>query len=945
MFSRLPSPHSTSRGRLLGLLVAGFYALFTLLPDSSTLVLKWPWVFLWQVALLCPVLWWLWLLWPTDTQEGPREGAKQGATEGATGDAPEGITGKDQDGSALREIRRKRVQGLGHGLDWVAGVAIGVLLISTAQAEFAAIARWHAWAGLGFLAALYAIAQWLQTPQQRMTLLIGQGYLNLTFIVLSLFLWASQTWQPELARLATLRSYGVDLPYDFSQITLRNWAPIGHQNYVAGYLLLALPLLGGLAWLQTGWRRGIWVAGVALGLLDLYTTQSRAGWLGLVVILGVGLGVLAWSRRRSRRWLGGILAAGGGIVLVFVVTSTRLQTTLAAIARGDVGEELGYRLITTVIGWRIGLAHPWTGAGPGSVLPLFQRYRPFWAGREAELMFQLHNTPAHLWAELGIWGLGLPLVAIGLLLRALWQWRRRHGRSVSRRDKIFVVSLGLGLLGYSVNSLLDYQLDIIGIAGTLVIYLACLAAISRDTPTASPGVHLAFPPLPRLPAGLTATGERHSTFGWWPSLHQRLPQPPWLQFSWGDAARSLLQGGRWLRAIMLVISGGTFAVVIWLIPIHRAWHTSSQAFLLLNPIAQAADTQERRNLITTFTELLTQSMNLAPWEAYYPYQLGWNLGNFSLKTNDRAEQQALIRQGIAALQTATQVSPYQEFGYTTLGWLWLTQAADKAEPVFRRSVQLLLAKRGGWYALGIAWLVQGRREAAIAAFTLEILRDPVWLTSPVWQTEPLVTIYPDLLNSLERSYTELLQTPGRSARLTTYLHQCRGALRWWRGDLAAAQTDWQTHGNWVSQQVLALALRDEAQVRAQLPTLPVTAASQAIAAWLTPDQRPDLLLQAWIRGTHALPDPTLIKDALTSMNAAPNFDTWLKQAAPVRESRRTRTGFGILNRHIDGPAPIDFLVVKENRAIVDIFPELFPSISYFPEFDRLLQPQREQLLP
>lgn len=893
------SPTPATHGRLLGLLVALFYAVFTLLPDSSTLVLSWPWVLLWQGALLCPVVWWLWLLWPRPTNgQGPQ-----------------------------------RVQLLGHGLDWVVVGTIAVLLVTTAQAEFAEVARWQAWVSLSFLAALYAIAHWLHPPERQQQLLIGQGYLNLAFIGLSLLLWASQTWLPELARLGTLRGYGVDLPYDFSQIHLRNWAPIGHQNYVAGYLLLALPLLGGLAYLQTGWRRWLWSVGVALGLLDLYTTQSRAGWLGLVVMLGVGLGGLAWSRRGSRRWLGGTVAVGIGILLVFVVASARLQTTLAAIARGEGGDELGYRLITTAIGWRMGLAHPWTGAGPGSVLPLFQRYRPFWAGREAELMFQLHNTPAHLWAEVGIWGLVLPLVAIGLLCRALWQWQRQHGSAIPRRDGIFVVSLGLGILGYGVNSLLDYQLDIIGISGTLVIYIACLAAIARDRlpamlvpPVTSPGV--ISPATTALNEGELRTDIR----GW----QQRLSQPAWLS--------SLIQGGRWLRAIVLVMSGGILAIVVWLVPIHRAWQASSQAFLLLNPIEEAADTQERRDLITTFTELLTQAQTLAPWEAYYPYQLGWNLGNLSLKTNVPAERQALIRQGITALERGTQVSPYQEFGYTTLGWLWLTQNPAAAEQAFRRSLQLVPAKRGSWYALGVAWLVQGQRQDAIAAFTLEILRDPVLLTSPVWQREPLVTIYAELLNTLEQSYTELLQTPGLSARLTAYLHQCRGALRWWRGDLAAAQVDWQTEGNWVSQQVLALALGDEAQVRAQLPTLPLSAASHAIAAWLTPNQRQDLLLQAWIRGTRALPDPTLMKDALTSMNAAPSFDTWLKQAPPVRELRRTRTGFGILNRHIDGPAPVDFLVVVENRAIVDVFPELFPSLSYFPEFDRLLQPQWEKLL-
>lgn len=56
-------PQDAVDGTLLGLLTLALYTLFTLLPGSSTMMAAWPWVFLWQVALLLPILWLLWQVW------------------------------------------------------------------------------------------------------------------------------------------------------------------------------------------------------------------------------------------------------------------------------------------------------------------------------------------------------------------------------------------------------------------------------------------------------------------------------------------------------------------------------------------------------------------------------------------------------------------------------------------------------------------------------------------------------------------------------------------------------------------------------------------------------------------------------------------------------------------------------------------------------------------
>lgn len=180
----------------------------------------------WQTGLLCLVFWLLAILWS-----------------------------------------QRKIQALGNGLDWVVGLTLIGLIISTLFAQFPNQARWYAWAALCMLAALYCLNHWLCTPKRRYQLLVKQGYLNIAFIIVSLTLWTTQTLLPQLARLNTFKQYGVNLSFDFSVLELRNWAPLGHQNYVAGYLLLAIPLLVSLSILETSKKRWLWFSGGRIGII------------------------------------------------------------------------------------------------------------------------------------------------------------------------------------------------------------------------------------------------------------------------------------------------------------------------------------------------------------------------------------------------------------------------------------------------------------------------------------------------------------------------------------------------------------------------------------------------------------------------------------------------------------------------------------------------------
>jgi len=835
---------STRDGTLLALVTGGLFVLFTLLPNSSTLMVSWPWVFLWQIALALPILWLIWQLWQKPLSQFA----------------------------------------LGHGADWVVALAAVGLILSSLLADFPQQARWYGWAAFGGIAALYALSGWLTSAARCQALLRVQGVVALAFIVISLGLWVGQIYLPELDRLQALQAYGVNQRFNFRLTSLQNWQPIGHQNYVAGYLVLVLPLLAGLAVSSKNWQRWLWAGGLILGLVNLYTTSSRGGWVALFMAVVMATG-LALFYSRLPRWL--VLAVGGGaaaFMLTIALTNNRLQVMFSSVARGDFANSaLAYRAITNTVGWRMGLSDPFTGLGPGAVPLVYQRYRPFWAGREAELQFQLHSTPAQLWGELGIWGIAVALAVLVWLIVIALRWGQQ-GEAKEHPLTWLGWSLLVALLAYGVMALTDYQLDIIAIGGTIIIYLAVLARMTN-------------------------------------------PQP----------VVSIAKPDRYSQGIAAALLGLCVVMGLWLVPVHRAWAISSDGFDAL---------YEQK--LDPFVEQLQKAQALAPWQPYYAYQFGWNLGEISNQLEASSPAKAPMQQdAIAAFQTANQISPDQEFGHSNLGWLRLGQDPPAAVDDFAQSARLVPAKQGVFMGLGVALALSNQPEPAIEALTLELLRHPMTLVSPVWQQGILASLQDDVMANLERSYTDLLQANPEHEPLVNYLHQVRGALRWWQEDLAAASADWQTSGTPVSRAILALA-QDQAVDVSALPNVP---GRFAIQAWLTPAERQALLSRAWATNSGdmddlsvTLPPQELINALVASIDQATSLDDWLKRIAPSAPLRNDRLGFGVLMRQIDGPQPTDYYTRIENIPMVQFFDEVLPSPVYFPELDQVLQPMRESLL-
>jgi tetratricopeptide (TPR) repeat protein len=540
----------------------------------------------------------------------------------------------------------------------------------------------------------------------------------------------------------------------------------------------------------------------------------------------------------------------------------------------------------------MGLEHWLFGAGAGSVVMLYQQYRPDWAAREAEILFQLHSTPVHLWAELGLGGV---ITVLCLLVAIASFWIKLHrSQSWQRQPQHQAIAYALfgSLLGYGILAITDYQLDVPAIAGGLVVILAMLAYLGQ--------IH---------------TGD-------WVALgNQKQPR-------------------FWLAMLATIYLLGAIA---WLVPVNRAWQSSSVGFIYLaraknllavtTPAELATAVPEINDLVNQFQDRLKLAHQLAPWEPYYPYQLGWNLADLALSTSNLKElpTQAWQQEGLNWLKTAIAVNPHNEAMYNAAAWLSYQQGlfAD-AETYFRQGLQLHPLKRSLSFGLGLSLLRQNKLDLAIAAMVNEVIHDPIFITSPIWNNPSLQPLYPQIVTQVESNYSATLsQAPANPSALLKL-----ASLHWWIGKPDAMNELERSGGN---AKLLADAIKNDLQALSSVLQNPQTALELVIAAWLNPDQRPQLLERAYVFATR---EPLLENDGMAMaiikamgdrMGQVPNFDQWLRSPVPansplVLNYRRARVGFGVVSRHIDGVIPVDFFNVSDRAEISLFLRDLFPIL-------------------
>jgi len=311
---------------------------------------------------------------------------------------------------------------------------------------------------LAGLALSLVVVDWLQfdpdpvvLASRRRQLLNVVGYFFLLTAGVSVTLWAQQIRGQSEADLFAARN-----PY-----------PLGHSNYTAGLALLMAPVFGAL-WLQNnGFRRWLFLGGIFLALLMLFTSGSRGGLLGLGVLV---VALLPTMARALRLRLWPIMIIATLVVGVLLIFNPRTRTLITPEGTGpDLRESSVQRAAMMKGGIALGFEHPFLGWGPGTTPLAFPQIRHRLDGG-VENVLQLHTTPIQIWAEYGVVGLFVALMLVTLAGRAAWQ---DHA----------VRPIFLGLLGYGAFSLSDWQIDIPIFAATIAISLAALAPREdRDRP-------------------------------------------------------------------------------------------------------------------------------------------------------------------------------------------------------------------------------------------------------------------------------------------------------------------------------------------------------------------------------------------------------------------------------------------------------------------------------
>lgn len=221
---------------------------------------------------------------------------------------------------------------------------------------------------------------------------------------------------------------------------LRAYGTMPHPNILGGSLIV---YLAGVMerFLSTG--RRWWLGVLALGLLTLWLTFSRAAWLGAGVLLLGGL-FLSPSTYRSRlRAVGVVSLAVGAVALVpllsFLWERTLLSGQVVAVEQGSL--DVRARLAHTSLG--IILSHLWTGVGAGN----FVKYATLETAPTIPAE-SVHNVFLLITSETGALG-GLAYLA-GMILAARHVWQHRR---ISPPSKYL---WALAVLGVMVSGLFDH---------------------------------------------------------------------------------------------------------------------------------------------------------------------------------------------------------------------------------------------------------------------------------------------------------------------------------------------------------------------------------------------------------------------------------------------------------------------------------------------------------
>ncbi|HEY9735363.1 MAG TPA: O-antigen ligase family protein [Trichocoleus sp.] len=768
---------------------------------------------------------------------------------------------------------------LGQGFDWLLALTLVAVALSGLRSSFPAVALWNSVLMLGYGLLLYLGRQWLQPPaieSDDSDSIPGQlPWYHGVWSVLVVLSGVSAAislglWRPDPAMWQAGDFYA----------SLRNPAPFGHHNFVGGYFALVLPLVGAWALVQKGWRYWIGLGLAVLVAAALYISGSRGAALGClawVLVTVLWATVTAQGRTRWQR-----LAIGGCLLLVLLaglLTNPRVRTWFEGVRLGQSGtagltggiaiadSPTLDRAFMLQLGTHILQERPLLGVGPGNMGRVSNLYRPIEAGEGLDHIQQLHNTPMQIAGELGLVGLSLYL-SWWVLLGRLWWRLYRQLPTAARHDRALLYGSGGSLLAYGIASLTDYQLENIAISSTLCLTLLLLLA-----------------------------------------LNQTLASP----------SASLPQRGR------RVVSLGVLAALGLMI---HTW----LPFDLSLAFGQSGLQAEAQGQLTEAESRWFKASRLAPWDPTFSALAGEKLlevdavlGPSSLQ---QSVQESLFDYSLRALRAA----PNDVWFNQNLAVLYYeAEEWPEAERFAQRAAQLLPRNQNFTYCLlGEIYAAQSKFDQAVAAFTLEALVHPSFLTYSLWSTPTLQPLYLAVVRSTLDEYAALLaQLPTQSPQYRSVYERWVG-LRWWTNEPL----------NDVDQSLLRPLLRALIAAPAERGQAlkEVTAAIAAgdpdpglalLAAWLQPEQYLSLYQQQ--QGY----DPAVTSLIAEKIEQEKDLRLWLTSLVEPEPPRyRGALAFAYRNNAANQlmqmlrPADLETYTFVEELGLFPTWPREFPALDH-----------------
>jgi O-antigen ligase len=292
-----------------------------------------------------------------------------------------------------------------------------------------------------------------------------------------------------VALYAVLQRVGIDV-FDFREAsgapTRYPGSTVGNSNFAGAYCAIALPFATVLERDARRWlRRGAPVA-VAVLVLGIWSTQSRAAMVAASVGTAVvGVGLLRRHSSRAARGLTMIVAVVAAAFFLFAVAV--VVTGGDAVPGGDRAEVLRtdsarVRGFEWEAAWRAFVARPLLGHGPDTFGVTYTQYRSRADGARlgAQLSDKPHNVVLERAQDSGVLG----VVAYGAVVLAALGVRRRTGSSRTPWPPVQVATTG-ALAAYLTQACFSIDVPPLALAGWIVLAMLVAERSSVTTPRAS----------------------------------------------------------------------------------------------------------------------------------------------------------------------------------------------------------------------------------------------------------------------------------------------------------------------------------------------------------------------------------------------------------------------------------------------------------------------------